>query len=784
MYSIDEQLIIALKKRDFATAEGLLAQGADINARNNRGETPAYFFSENQSLPMLQWLVDRGADLNLWNDEHETPLFRAVKTNDAKAVDFLLNAGADVNIPNKRLISPVLQTVLSHKDHNVLERLLQANPDLDAASETQTTAVVAAAAAGKANYVAMLLDAGADPETADQLGQGLLHAAVLSFEASVLATVIDKAPYLDPNYAARSGSTPMSLTLHMPHMTSMLLDIGGDPNAKTVNKMNDGMTLLMGVLATSPNAIPVKKDDQNPMGAMGGGSVEGLVEKMLTKGADAVGRDDHGRNPGFYAINSGAVDQLPRLIAHGLDPARPMDPSGLLPYDILAFTKGADFDDPQCLTFISEWHAMGFPFSRPEWDEKLDGKWTKKHSDGFTPHQTVLQHFLLSDFTQGLKHAVTLGALVNEQNHSKATLAHTLVQTNYDGMSASYKKALSMALKAKNIDEATKKQQLDEIKAEAQTVFDDVVGQLNSAGLDWNAQNDKGQTPLHLAVAAGNITWTKRLLMEYNVNPSLRDAEGLTPAGVALKAGYLDLFTAIERVCANRGVNVRQGVVLDTVQASSEDFRERQPWLKAIASIQWTDEEKAAVTSEGQNAVYLASATGQHDVVRALLKMGFDPNTPDNNGNTALMQAAFNEDGEVIRLLRAGGAKPDQPNAAGQNAYDVANYVKTVYVHNALNADDLGELISDLLNHPLSDEEKAHKAIAEAKVENVVRQFTDEPAIEMTLSDSKRVVTIFDPVSNTSQVYGQEIVETPTEKAMAETVNDESAPTPARRKGP
>lgn len=753
MYTLDEQLIVALKKRDFAAAEAALAAGADINGQNIRGETPVFFFAENSSLPMLEWLITHGADLDTPNEEHQTPLFRAVFDNEAKAVDMLLNAGADVDIPNKRKISPLLQSVLLHKDNGVFERLMQAMPNLDAESEAKTTALIAAASHNKLKYVAALLDAGADPESVEQLGMGLLHAAVLSFEPEMLRLVIDKAPNLDPNYAARSGTTPMSSTLGMPQMTEMLLDIGGDPNAKVVNKMYEGMTLLMSVLQRQPNDLPKKEGVENNQG---GASLE-LVQKMLDQGADVTVRTDNGTNSGYHAVAVGSMATLPLLIAKGLDPKRPISAEALLPYDVLVYTKGVDLDAPEALDLVREWHNLGFPFERPEWDEEIDGNWTAAHDDAFKPMNTVLASFLHANFVSGIKEALSLGANVNEVGMTGGNLAHGMVQINYDGMSQQFKQNLAKALKSKKLDDATKQQQIDEIKAEAKLALDDLLSTVNNSGLDWNLQNKDGKTPLHIAAASNNKDWAKYLLTDRKVNPTLRDKEGLTPAGAALKAGHLDMFTALTQVASSYGYDLRSTAVVDTVQASANDFRERQPWLRAMASVEWTDSEKNQKNADGQTALYVASATEQQDVVRTLVKMGLDPNAADPAGNTPLMQAVFTEDGEIIRLLRAVGGDPNQTNDNKQSAFDVADYVKSVYVHNALK-EDTAELAKDLITHPLSEDEKMMAAYANAKIENTVRFFKDESPLEIEVNKYQKQgvvgVTITDPQTQTSQVYG------------------------------
>lgn len=746
MYSLDEQLIVALKKKNYALADSLVAQGANLNAINARGESPVFFFATTHTQEALKWLIDKGANVDIPNKLGQTALFSAVERNELVPVDILLNAGADVNIRNGRKITPLMQTVLSEKQVGVFERLMQANPDLDCTTESGTTPVLAAAARGKTAYVSALLDAGADPEACDYLGQGLLHAAISSRDPQMLAVVLEKAPLLDPNYAARSGSTAMSETLGSAPMVKMLLDIGGDPNARSANRMNEGMTLLMGILGQQAPNLPFKKkkgeDDlsaQIQMMMGGGGGGEDLVREMLQKGARLDTRDDRGQNAAYYAFQAGATQFFQVLMPFGFDPTRPMDPSSMLPYDLMA-SPNIDHENPDALQLVEDWHSMGFPFVRPAWDEAIDGKMTKTMADTHRDMPTVLQSFAAVSWWDGLEKALSLGAPINEKGPNGSTLAHLLVRMKVDGMSSTIKQALALASRAKNIDPATKEQQLQEIKDEAKAKLDSLRTLLNQYTINWNAQDEKGNTPLHLAAQNGSLEWASYLVQDMQVACDVKNNEGLTPAALALKGGNLPLFHVLSELAQEKGLNVRQDALLSTTLASDDDFRARQPWLQAIASYDWKPEELEAKDEEGRTPLYIAAATDQHDVVRTLLRMKANPNAQNQAGNTALMEATFKESGEVMRLLRAAGASPTLSNEQGMNAVDVAKYVKTPYVQNALNDDDLMHLVQELYVSPPSPAQKIQKERFQLSLDNAVRQAKGEavvPLPELTEEEKK-----------------------------------------------
>ncbi len=67
-----------------------------------------------------------------------------------------------------------------------------------------------------------------------------------------------------------------------------------------------------------------------------------------------------------------------------------------------------------------------------------------------------------------------------------------------------------------------------------------------------------------------------------------------------------------------------------------------------------------ASSGEGQTVIMAAARTGKPAPLKLLLKAGADPNAAERQfGETALMWAAGHDNGEAVRVLIAGGAKPD-----------------------------------------------------------------------------------------------------------------------------
>ena len=89
-----------------------LAEGADIDARDESGNTPLHFAAERSSACAVRALIDAGADVNARANNNATPLHLAAKTRDDEILRALLEAGADANAINRRGLTPLFHAAI------------------------------------------------------------------------------------------------------------------------------------------------------------------------------------------------------------------------------------------------------------------------------------------------------------------------------------------------------------------------------------------------------------------------------------------------------------------------------------------------------------------------------------------------------------------------------------------------------------------------------------------------------------------------------------------------
>ena len=130
--SLDEQLIVAVRRNQPAEVDRLLAAGANVNAdkvKGFEGRPPLFHAATYGYVEIAQKLIDQGADVNTGVQAGAvTPLTVAALNGSASLVALLLSKGAQVNTRDASG-STALTEAVRKGDAEVLRLLLQAGAD-------------------------------------------------------------------------------------------------------------------------------------------------------------------------------------------------------------------------------------------------------------------------------------------------------------------------------------------------------------------------------------------------------------------------------------------------------------------------------------------------------------------------------------------------------------------------------------------------------------------------------------------------------------------------------
>jgi ankyrin repeat protein len=99
---VNEDLLHAATMGDAAKVKQAIAQGADVNAKDERGWCPLILASRIGDVDTVKVLIDKGAKVNAKDNAGMTPLIHASASGHSVAVvKLLIERGADVSIKDK-----------------------------------------------------------------------------------------------------------------------------------------------------------------------------------------------------------------------------------------------------------------------------------------------------------------------------------------------------------------------------------------------------------------------------------------------------------------------------------------------------------------------------------------------------------------------------------------------------------------------------------------------------------------------------------------------------------
>jgi ankyrin repeat protein len=286
----ENALMTAARTGNVDVLKALLARGAEVNAREEtRGQTALMWAAAEGNAAAIRLLVERGADIKTRSNGGFTALLFAVREGRIAATKALLAAGASVNeaLAARRgqrggaTATPAAATTTT------------APPALD--TENTPNAFMLAAANAHYELATVLLDAGANPNSAPQ-GWTALHQVTWVRKVGVG----DNGPA--PQGSGKMGSLEFVRTL---------VSRGANLNARVTRRPSMGTTTLNAIGAT-PFLLAARTKD-----------VE-LMKLLADLGADPLLTNED--------------ETTPLMVAAGIGTSSPLEDPGIEP-EVLEATK-------------------------------------------------------------------------------------------------------------------------------------------------------------------------------------------------------------------------------------------------------------------------------------------------------------------------------------------------------------------------------------------------------------------------------------------------------------
>jgi ankyrin repeat protein len=308
-----DEMIQAIRNNDLASLKARLAQGVDVNSRDQRGSTLLMHAAALGSPDAVKLLLQSGADPNAKNDLEATALI--LGAGNAEKARLLVEKGADVNAHSKLGRTPLMIAASCDGCAGTVKLLLDQGADPKAADKQGNTALHEAAEADNSESVRLLLAKGVGADSADSGGNRPLAWAAGNCNLEFVKLYLSKGA--DVNAANTFGGevkfgkiqliqlTPLMLasTYCGPEVVKTLLDAGAKVNARDIR----GMTAL---------EFAVSSEVQNPA----------VVKLLLKAGADVNAKSTVGETALDWAKKFGSKEVIAALTAAGALEGLPFSP--------------------------------------------------------------------------------------------------------------------------------------------------------------------------------------------------------------------------------------------------------------------------------------------------------------------------------------------------------------------------------------------------------------------------------------------------------------------------
>ena len=652
---------------DLAVTAVLLAAGADVKARNQRGATPLHMAARSNHNPaVVAELVRAGADLNARDAEGNTPLHASRLFGHPPVVHLLLELGANPTLVNDsgQVADPMdcgywnTEAFARVATAEATAACLEAGADVNARNENEMTPLLLATsfpggrnpeapASQDPAVVSVLLEAGADVDARDRGGNTALISAAggklvettrggmfgLADSPGIVAALL--AAGADVN--ARSTTTPLHRAAFAEDLESvtMLLEAGADIRARD----SEGETPLLAAAD------------------YGGFRDLEVLEALVEADADVNDRDQVGRTVLEHALRSPAdrvIEVVQRLLDLGADAKTP----GLLG---VAARQG---DNPELVGVLL---AAGADVN--------DAGRSPLHGAAYSGGPAVIAAL------------VAAGAEVDAKDRRGQTPLHRAIEVKKPANVAALIEA-GADVHALIQDGDTPLHMVAKWPPRLSSREDNprrdtlMVLALTAAGADVNARNDHGETPLHVALRNRHQPVADKLLA-LGADPVAVDDLGRAPRPAVCDWTKRLFFRSAPWQgvlgCLQAGADVHaRGETRDTPlhQLVSDVLDDGYPFTRVIAAFVEAGADVNARDRGGSTPLHLAAASS-HNVGTApaavLLDQGADVNARDSGGATPLHRAASRGRSEpMISLLVDAGADLRAADNGGRTALHVA----------------------------------------------------------------------------------------------------------------
>ncbi len=549
----------AAKDGDLERVKSLIAQGADVNAQDEKGWTPLHAAAGNGHEAVVEILIEQGADIKARNNKGSTPLHAAAWPGHKAVVKVLLEHNATVNAQDKKGATPLYHAAWEgHKD--VVEILLEQGADVNMNRVGESwTPLLHATMAGHAPVVKALLENGAKVDVGDDSGVTPLCYAIQDKNEESVRMLIEAGADVNKLVYKKLELTALSWAVWFGNagIVQILIEAGANIN----HKDDSGWTPLY--YAIDANDVDIAKllvGTETKFSDLHRAILErdlAQVTRLVESGTHVDTKDGFGWTPSCWAVNTGQKEILEYLLNNGADVNAKRDYGSTL---LFQASKGS------FTTITEQLIAKGANVN-----VRNNGGRSPLHNAASGGRTGIVKLLLAKGANVNVRDKNGETPLLRPASKGHADIVKLLVAKGIDINAARNNGTYALGNAAIAGHEEIVKFLIDSgaevdlnvngnntaLANAAYKGHSSIVDLLIDNGAEVNMKaTQNGAAPLHYAAGQGHLK-VARLLIDAGANVNATNNEGNTPLDLARKKGHQEVSKMLLNHGAEEGISVR-----------------------------------------------------------------------------------------------------------------------------------------------------------------------------------------------------------------------------------